>query len=74
MSPEVLVEAMRLGCGGPYAGRSPHDLGRFGMGLKTASLAHCRRLSVVSKKMDNKTARFLTNDLTEQLITLRSAG
>ena len=64
MSPEVLVEAMRLGCGGPYAGRSPHDLGRFGMGLKTASLAHCRRLSVVSKKMDNKTS-FARWDLAE---------
>ena len=50
MSQATLVEAMRLGCGGPSMGRSPHDLGRFGMGLKTASLAHCRRLTVVSKK------------------------
>ena len=50
MSPDVLVEAMRLGCGGPSIYRAPQDLGRFGMGLKTASLAHCRRLTVLTRK------------------------
>lgn len=50
MEHNVLVEAMRLGCGGPAAHRTGQDLGRFGMGLKTASLAHCRRLTVVSKQ------------------------
>lgn len=54
MEQDVLVEAMRLGCGGPAAHRAPHDLGRFGMGLKTASLAHCRRLTVVSKRPDSE--------------------
>lgn len=50
MESDVLVESMRLGCGGPSAIRAPQDLGRFGMGLKTASLAHCRRLTVVTKR------------------------
>jgi len=45
-----LVEAMRLGGGGPLAARAPHDLGRFGLGLKTASLSQCRRLTVSSRR------------------------
>ena len=31
---------------GPRSTRSDHDLGRFGLGLKTASLSQCRRLTV----------------------------
>lgn len=46
-----LVEAMRLGGGGPLAERVPHDLGRFGLGLKTASLSQCRRLTVRSRRV-----------------------
>lgn len=46
MSSAELVEAMRLGTQGPQAARAPHDLGRFGLGLKTASLSQCRRLTV----------------------------
>ena len=57
MKSEALIEAMRLGCSGPSALRHGQDLGRFGMGLKTASLAHCRRLTVVSK---NANARLAT--------------
>jgi hypothetical protein len=49
MSEERLVEAMRLGTQGPSAARDPEDLGRFGLGLKTASLSQCRRLTVASK-------------------------
>lgn len=44
-----LVEAMRFGGTGPDATRSATDLGRFGLGLKTASLSQCRQLTVVSK-------------------------
>lgn len=44
-----LMEAMRHGSRGPLAPRSPDDLGRFGLGLKTASLSQARRLTVVSK-------------------------
>jgi hypothetical protein len=48
MSGEFLLEAMRHGGTGPESERDPHDLGRFGLGLKTASLSQCRRLTVVS--------------------------
>lgn len=50
MSAAELVEAMRLGTRGPLAERSAHDLGRFGLGLKTASLSQCRRLTVRSRR------------------------
>jgi hypothetical protein len=49
MSAAGLVEAMRLGTRGPLIDRQPHDLGRFGLGLKTASLSQCRRLTVRSR-------------------------
>ncbi len=50
MTDRELEEAMRLGDKNPLSERSPHDLGRFGMGLKTASLSQCRRLTVASVK------------------------
>lgn len=49
MSPDRLAEAMRLGGAGPGIERVRSDLGRFGLGMKTASLSQCRRLSVVSR-------------------------
>jgi hypothetical protein len=49
MSEAALVEAMRFGGQGPGVVRSPTDLGRFGLGLKTASLSQCRELTVASK-------------------------
>lgn len=48
MSDPELEGAMRLGDRNPLATREAHDLGRFGMGLKTASLSQCRRLTVAS--------------------------
>jgi hypothetical protein len=39
---------MRHGAVDPNIERSPADLGRFGLGLKTASFSQCRRLTVVS--------------------------
>ena len=50
MSDPELEGAMRLGDKNPLATREVHDLGRFGMGLKTASLSQCRRLTVASAK------------------------
>jgi len=50
MSDPELEGAMRLGDKNPLAERDAHDLGRFGMGLKTASLSQCRRLTVASVK------------------------
>jgi hypothetical protein len=49
MSELELVEAMRLGSRSPLLSRPPHDLGRFGLGLKTASFSQARRLVVQSK-------------------------
>lgn len=46
---EALVAAMRFGGAGPLAERSEGDLGRFGLGLKTASLSQCRRMTVASR-------------------------
>ncbi|MCC2596084.1 ATP-binding protein [Pusillimonas sp. MFBS29] len=42
--------AMRLGEKSPLDARNPSDLGRFGLGLKTASFSQCRRLTVASCK------------------------
>lgn len=45
-----LLEAMRPGSSNPLDRRKNTDLGRFGLGLKTASFSQCRRLTVVSRK------------------------
>ncbi len=50
MNETQLVNAMRFGSHDPLASRSTRDLGRFGLGLKTASLSQCRKLTVVSKR------------------------
>ena len=49
MSEDRLLEAMRFGGVGPDVARGATDLGRFGLGLKTASLSQCRQLTVASK-------------------------
>lgn len=46
MTEENLVAAMRPGSQSPLVQRAPHDLGRFGLGLKTASFSQGRRLTV----------------------------
>lgn len=48
MHKDGLFEAMRHGSRNPLAKRDNDDLGRFGLGLKTASLSQCRRMTVVS--------------------------
>ncbi len=50
MSPEELENAMRYGSKSSLDERSVNDLGRFGLGLKTASLSQCRKLTVITKK------------------------
>jgi hypothetical protein len=50
MNRNELVEAMRPGSKNPLADRNSEDLGRFGLGLKTASFSQCRILTVASKK------------------------
>lgn len=49
ISSEKLDTAMRYGSQNPNEQRAVNDLGRFGLGLKTASLSQCRTLTVVSK-------------------------
>jgi hypothetical protein len=49
MSEADLVEAMRMGTKNPREPRDPTDLGRFGLGLKTASFSQCRRVTVRSR-------------------------
>jgi hypothetical protein len=55
MNNEELIQAMRPGSKNPLADRSSKDLGRFGLGLKTASFSQARQLTVLSKKQDNST-------------------
>lgn len=50
MTEAEVIAAMRHGATDPRRQRGPKDLGRFGLGLKTASFSQCRRLTVVSSK------------------------
>jgi hypothetical protein len=51
MAQSELVEAMRAGGqNGPLEERAPGDMGRFGLGLKTASFSQSRKLTVISRK------------------------
>ena len=47
MHEKELEEAMRLGTDTTYEEK---DLGKFGMGMKTASISHCNVLTVISKR------------------------
>lgn len=50
MDDDELRRAMRPGSVSPLADRAAHDLGRFGLGMKTASISQCRCLTVASKR------------------------
>lgn len=52
MTNEVLINAMRPGSRNPLDIREDKDLGRFGLGLKTASFSQCKKFSVISKTKD----------------------
>lgn len=54
MADKTLYEAMRPASRNPLDGRSEDDLGRFGLGLKTASFSQCRRLTVFSRRTRQK--------------------
>lgn len=80
MGRDELLEAMRLGSKNPNEIRSKDDLGRFGLGLKSASFSQCRVLSVISKKNSKihsfqwdldlvmKTNKFVVKELLESEI------
>lgn len=57
MDSEKLTESMRYGSVDPNEGRASSDMGRYGLGMKTASLSQCRHLTVVSKKDGEISAR-----------------
>ena len=50
MNDHEIVQAMRPGSINPMEQREITDLGRFGLGLKTASFSQCRKFAVLSKK------------------------
>lgn len=62
MTSQEVIQAMRPGSQNPRDERSEKDLGRFGLGLKTASFSQCRKVSVFSKRKDYAPA-FWTWDL-----------
>lgn len=70
MSSDEIVEAMRPGSQNPLETRSTNDLGRFGLGMKTASFSQCRKLTVLSKKANHHSA-FWTWDLDYVALTHR---
>ena len=50
MTIESMIKALTLGGEGIEQERNAQDLGRFGLGLKTASFSQCRKLTLISKK------------------------
>lgn len=56
MTPSRLIEAMRLGSDRPDLERASNDLGRFGLGLKTASFSQCKVLTVATKNVQEGVA------------------
>lgn len=50
MNAKELIDALTPGILNPLDERDKEDLGRFGLGLKTASFSQCRLVSVISKR------------------------
>lgn len=57
MNKDELVLAMTPGSKDPEELRSEKDLGRFGMGLKTASFSQCKRLTCITKRENYATIK-----------------
>lgn len=54
MSGARLLDAMRVGSSSPTEAREPSDLGRYGLGLKTASISQARSLTVATRRAKEK--------------------
>jgi len=68
MSEQELLNAMRFGSSSPLEVRDPKDLGRFGLGLKTASLSQCKQLTVATKPPgDSASIRYWDLDHVEKV-------
>ena len=87
MNYEELINAMVLGSKSKKEIRDRDDLGRFGLGLKTASFSQCKKLTVITKQNEKILKAIydlekvvkendLTIDLTEpkEFDTLESQG
>ena len=57
MDAAAIDTAMQYGSRSPSETRELSDLGRYGLGLKTASLSQCRVLTVISKQKDRIVGR-----------------
>ncbi|MEK4092533.1 MULTISPECIES: ATP-binding protein [unclassified Viridibacillus] len=66
MDLNTLILAMRLGSKSPNILRSKSELGRFGMGLKTASFSIGKRLTVKSKQNGIENVRCWDIDIIEE--------
>jgi hypothetical protein len=60
LNPRGMTEALRFGSRRSYGSG---DLGRYGLGLKTASLSQARRVTVVSRPADRKRVLWRSLDL-----------
>lgn len=67
MTEEELQTAMAIAARGPRTSRRAAELGRFGVGLKTASFSHASRLSVWTRSAKNKQPSVRVWDL-EQVV------
>jgi len=66
MSPDTLLDALVIGGKDPRDEREERDLGRFGLGLKTASFSQGRRVIVASRRDGNISAGCWDLDLIEK--------
>ena len=62
MTREELIDGMKYGSTSTLT-KDPRRLGKFGLGLKTASTAFCRRFSVVSRRIPTDPIYMATWDL-----------
>ena len=66
MTEQELIQAMRPGSKNPSLARENNDLGRFGMGLKSAAFSLGKELTVISKKNHSESIRRWSLDFVAQ--------
>lgn len=66
MTADELFDAMKYGSQLKGQERAENDLGRFGLGLKSASLSQCKKLTVISKANGIKSAMIWDLDVVER--------
>jgi hypothetical protein len=66
MDQDELVTAMTVAARGAHTPRSASDLGRFGVGLKSASFSQARQLTVLSRKGGQEHVRVWDLDVVER--------